>query len=94
MSKQSKEHTKPLTAYLIVVLGQGIAPFKMYAIEEKTLKEEMDRIKDATRKPKKKDCKDGQHCQKICSETELGPLLSEGWHVVTALPSGKIVIER
>jgi hypothetical protein len=59
--------------------------------EEKKLKEEMRRIKQAM---KKKDCSDGTHCQKICNETELGPLLETGWHVVTALPSGKIVIER
>jgi hypothetical protein len=43
---------------------------------------------------KEKDCSDGEHCQKICGESELGPLLEAGWHVVTALPSGKIVIER
>ena len=47
-----------------------------------------------SKKEETKDCPDGEHSQKICSETELGPLLSEGWHVVTALPSGKIVIER
>ena len=40
------------------------------------------------------DCADGEPCQKICSETELESLLGDSWHLVTALRSGKIVIER
>jgi integrase len=40
------------------------------------------------------DCADGEHCQKIVSESELGDFLAESWKVVATLPSGKIVIAR
>jgi len=36
-------------------------------------------------------CMNG-NCQRIVSEEELPALLAEGWRVVTALPSGKIVV--
>jgi hypothetical protein len=41
------------------------------------------------------DCEDGEHCgrQKVVSEGELENYLGKGWQVVTALPSGKIVIK-
>jgi len=39
-------------------------------------------------------CIDGEHCQRVVSESELEPLLAEGWRVVTALPSGKVVLEH
>jgi len=38
-------------------------------------------------------CADGNHCQRIVSEEELARFLSEGWKVVSTLPSGKIVID-
>lgn len=37
-------------------------------------------------------CSNG-NCQRIVSEEELSRYLGKGWHVVTALPSGKIVID-
>jgi integrase len=40
---------------------------------------------------KAKNCKDG-NCQKIISEDELAEYLANDWKVVTALPSGKLVI--
>jgi len=40
---------------------------------------------------KDKECKDG-NCQKIISEDELAEYLARDWKVVTALPSGKLVI--
>lgn len=48
------------------------------------------------RKPLEKvdDCPDGEHCQRIVSEGELGDFLSQSWRVVATLPSGSIVIER
>jgi integrase len=49
-------------------------------------------IKDAF----KKDiiCKDEQNCQRLVSEPELETLLTQGWHVVMCLPSGKIVVSN
>jgi ribosomal protein L12E/L44/L45/RPP1/RPP2 len=37
-----------------------------------------------------KDCKDGQHCERVCSESELDQLLTEGWKVRAVLSSGRI----
>ena len=37
-------------------------------------------------------CSNG-NCQRIVSEDELAGYLAKGWHVVTALPSGRIVVE-
>jgi len=39
-------------------------------------------------------CPDGEHCQRIVSEAELGGLLSQGWRVAAVLPSGKIVVSN
>jgi integrase len=39
-------------------------------------------------------CRDGEHCQRIVSEAELGGLLANGWRVAAVLPSGKIVISN
>ena len=38
-------------------------------------------------------CQNG-NCQRIVSEEELPNLLAQGWRVVVALPSGKVVVER
>ena len=46
------------------------------------------------KKPEKKTCTDGEHCQKVVNEAELPDMLSQGWHASIVLPSGKIVIER
>jgi len=43
------------------------------------------------RTKKDKDCKN-DNCQKIITEEELAQYLAESWKVVTALPSGKLVI--
>lgn len=40
-----------------------------------------------------RECENG-NCQRIVEETELAKYLQQGWHVVTALPSGKIVIDN
>jgi hypothetical protein len=50
----------------------------------------------AKRKERKEqeNCTDGEHCQQIVSEENLGDYLSEGWRVVATLPSGKIVVDR
>ncbi|MGD0159449.1 MAG: hypothetical protein ABSB89_04045 [Candidatus Bathyarchaeia archaeon] len=42
----------------------------------------------------KEDCPDGEHCQKLVTETELTECLKNGWKVVTSLASGKIVVEH
>jgi integrase len=39
-------------------------------------------------------CADGEHCQRIVSEAELGGLLAKGWRVAAVLPSGKIVVSN
>ena len=39
-------------------------------------------------------CADGQNCQRLVSEVELETLLTQGWHVVLCLPSGKIVVSN
>lgn len=46
-----------------------------------------------TRKSKD-DCADGENCQKIITEAELQTALSRGWHFVSSLPSGKIVVSN
>jgi hypothetical protein len=69
---------------------------------ERTLKEEMTRVlrghgyrlKKSKILEDEDDCEDGQHCQRIVAEEDLGPALEVGWRVVATLPSGKIVIER
>jgi hypothetical protein len=50
------------------------------------------RSKTTARKPKS-DCADG-NCQKIVAEEELESLLSQGYHFVATLPSGKVVISN
>lgn len=55
------------------------------AMEEELKKEE--KHKDA-------DCEDGEHCQKVVTETDLTTYLQIGWHVVCSLQSGSIVIQR
>ncbi len=39
-------------------------------------------------------CVDGEHCQRIVSEADLGGLLAQGWKVAAVLPSGKIVVSN
>lgn len=60
----------------------------------KMSKEELaELIKKETAEPEKANCDDGQHCQKIVSEENLGEFLSKGARVIATLPSGKIVID-
>ena len=40
-----------------------------------------------------RECSNG-NCQRIVEETELANYLQKGWRIVTALPSGKIVIDN
>jgi len=39
-------------------------------------------------------CSSGEDCQKVVCEDDLEKFLGEGWKVVTALPSGKVVISN
>ncbi|MCJ7425087.1 site-specific integrase [Candidatus Bathyarchaeota archaeon] len=39
-------------------------------------------------------CTDGEHCQRIVTESELAEFLGLGWEVKAVLPSGKVVIDR
>jgi integrase len=61
-------------------------------IQEKRNSAEIQAMIEAERA--KGDCPDGVHCQKICIEDELADLLANGWHVITALPSGRIIVQR
>lgn len=63
----------------------------------KTTKEEVQVLEELTEKKKTMTnggCSDGQHCQRVVNEEQLEGLLNQGWRVVTALPSGKVVLER
>lgn len=42
----------------------------------------------------RKDCNNGQNCQKIIEEPELSSYMEKGWKFISALPSGKIVISN
>jgi len=44
--------------------------------------------------PDKADCPDGQHCQRIVTETDLAKFLDDGWKVSAVLPSGSIVVDK
>ena len=57
--------------------------------------EELEKMVKKKSEHEELDCEDGEHCerQKVVSEGELEEYLSDGWRVVTALPSGKIVIK-
>jgi hypothetical protein len=39
-------------------------------------------------------CADGSRCQRVITEMELEPLLTQGWRVAAVLPSGKIVVSN
>lgn len=59
----------------------------------KTVQELEDGLKNDMRMfRERKDCTDGQNCQKIIEEPELSSYMEKGWKFVSALPSGKIVI--
>jgi integrase len=55
--------------------------------------EEIERIL-AEKKQKEDMCTNGKGCQQMVNEADLAKFLGEGWKVVAALPSGKIVIDR
>lgn len=63
-------------------------------VKEKTeaLKEKIREVQDAQKAQIASGCKDGEHCQRVVGEEELPDLLSKGWHVAAALPSGKVVV--
>jgi integrase len=52
--------------------------------------EELTQRKNATNN----NCADGEHCQRIVNETDLGGLLAQGWRVAAVLPSGNIVVSN
>ena len=39
-------------------------------------------------------CADGKNCQRLVTEKQLETMLTQGWHVVVCLPSGKIVVSN
>lgn len=64
-----------------------------------TLQAEVNLLEEITKaqeqeKQKANGCTDGKNCQRVASEAELETLLTQGWHVVLCLPSGKIVVSN
>lgn len=61
----------------------------------KTVEELDDGLKNVMRTYReRKDCNNGEHCQKIIEENELANHMTQGWRFISALPSGKIVISN
>jgi hypothetical protein len=59
-----------------------------------TEKEITERIKQLQEQQSNNNCADGENCQRIVSEADLGALLAQGWRVAAVLPSGKIVVSN
>lgn len=62
--------------------------------EAKKREEEAEQIKSKQQPKTDNNCPDGQNCQRVVVEDELPALLAQHWHVVCALPSGKIVVSN
>jgi hypothetical protein len=61
--------------------------------EQRKLRQQY-RFRSKVTKPEEiEKCENGEYCQKIVSEAELGDFLSQDWRMVATLPSGKIVIQ-
>jgi integrase len=69
--------------------ARELKPLEKEILEE--IKVEAERIKAQTEQKK---CTDGKHCQRIVTEPEAETLLNQGWHIITCLPSGKIVVSN
>jgi site-specific recombinase XerD len=68
-----------------------------FMISKDDINEEMERIKRERLRSKTATnggCANGEHCQKIVNEMELGGMLAQGWRVAAVLPSGKIVVSN
>jgi hypothetical protein len=91
--KAIEELTKTLTPEQRETMGRfGI---RLASQRETQIKPKVKKIKmDETQTNGGQACTDGAHCQRLATEEELPQLLNEGWHVITALASGKVVIER
>jgi hypothetical protein len=61
-------------------------------IEQLKAEEEREKRKETTQT--NGGCTDGEHCQRIVEESELGGLLAEGWKFIATLPSGRIVVSN
>ena len=68
---------------------------KLLTPEQRTLAERGHMRFSRVKKEKKiTECTDGEHCQKVCEESELPSLLTQGWKASIVLPSGKVVVEK
>lgn len=79
-----------------VPLNEGVKRLED-AIEKKGFSDRVitsERFEKQIVKDTGKNCSDGEHCQRLVTEQELETLLPQGWHVVTCLPSGKIVVSN
>jgi integrase len=75
-----------------IMAGQALTEGDRNNIQRYRLKLFMPRKKSAPQS--KKECEDGEHCQRVVGEDELPSFLDQGWHASIVLPSGKIVVER
>ena len=73
------------------ILAKVTRPKELEDVKANIIRNGLENYTGFIRTKKNKDCKD-DNCQKIISEDELSTLLAEGWKVVTALPSGKLVV--
>jgi len=84
-------------ALIMLAKLQGTSEEEMKKIfrskKASTTMEEVKILEELTEKQQtNNNCADGEHCQKIVSEAELGAMLTQGWRVAAVLPSGKIVV--
>jgi integrase len=71
-----------------------IRSVKKLRVFENVQNEIIERIKQLEAQRQNNNCPDGENCQRIVSEAELGGLLTQGWRVAAVLPSGKIVVSN
>jgi hypothetical protein len=86
-------------ALIMLAKLQGTSEEEMKKIfrskKASTTTEEVKILEELTEKQQtNNNCADGEHCQRIVSEAELGGLLAQGWRVAAVLPSRKIVVSN
>jgi hypothetical protein len=68
--------------------------FRVKALTTEEAAVEVRKAIEALQAKKTNNCQDGEHCQRVVSEEDLGGLLAQGWRVAAVLPSGKIVVSN
>jgi integrase len=79
---------------------RSVKKMKVWNSTEKEITERIKQLQEQQQnnnaKPQQSNnnCADGENCQRIVSEADLGALLAQGWRVAAVLPSGKIVVSN